>query len=174
MDDADPAALPDSFANPLTATIVAFLRAIGLTVRAGTLSEPTFLPGIEIDQGALVVDEARLRFPGDLLHEAGHLAVATPDRRAQMHKDAGADGGEEIMAIAWSYAAAVHLQLDLVVLFHSDGYRGEAAWLIDNFTNGSYIGLPGLQWAGLTLDTRHALEQGLPPYPYMLRWLREA
>jgi hypothetical protein len=40
------------FTSSITATIVAFLRTIGLDIRSDTLSEPTFLPGIWIDHGA--------------------------------------------------------------------------------------------------------------------------
>jgi hypothetical protein len=32
--------------------------------------------------------------------------------------------GEEMAAIAWSYAACVHLGLEPTVVFHSDGYKG--------------------------------------------------
>jgi hypothetical protein len=162
-----------TWTDPTTATLVAFLQSIGLDVRAGALDQPTFLPGIKIDHGGLVVDETQLRHPGDLLHEAGHLAVATPERRAAMHEDAGGDPAEEMMALAWSYAAIVHLQLDPAIVFHDHGYRGDGASLIENFEAGRVIGLPMLQWVGLTLDERNASEQGLPPFPHMLRWLRE-
>ena len=36
------------------------------------------LPGLAIEHGAILVDEQRLSHPGDILHEAGHLAVADP------------------------------------------------------------------------------------------------
>ena len=65
-----------------------------------------------------MVDPGRLRFPGNVLHEAGHLAVATPQGRAGMDRDAGKDAAEEMMAIGWSYAAALHLGLDPAVVFH--------------------------------------------------------
>ena len=32
------------------------------------------------------------------------------------------------------------------VVFHPDGYKGDSEWLLDNFRNKSYIGLPYLQW----------------------------
>ncbi len=82
------------FTDTLTDTLVAFLRSIGLVVRTCRVLEQTFVPGIWIDHGALVVDEARLRFPGDLLHEAGHLAVAPPERRPMIVGDAGSDAAE--------------------------------------------------------------------------------
>ncbi|MEP7188409.1 MAG: hypothetical protein ABI901_04360 [Roseiflexaceae bacterium] len=84
------------FTDTLTATIVAFLRGIGLVVRSGRIPEQSFLPGIWINHGTLVVDEAGLSYPGDLLHEAGHLAVASPERRATIVGDAGADAAEEM------------------------------------------------------------------------------
>ena len=44
--------------------------------------------------------------------------------------------------------------------------------LIDNFTSGRYIGLPLLQWFGMTLEPRQAAEHGVAPFPHMLRWMR--
>lgn len=162
------------FTDPTTATIVDFLQSIGLNVQAGTLSEPNFLPGIRLEAGGLIIDPAQLLFPGDLLHEAGHLAVATPERRATISGDAGPDAAEEMMAIGWSYAVTLHLKLDPAVVFHADGYRGGGSSLIDNFNQGHYIGVPMLQWVGMTLDPIRAKEAGVPPYPHMLRWLRES
>ncbi|GAB4206809.1 MAG: hypothetical protein OHK0022_34310 [Roseiflexaceae bacterium] len=163
----------NNFSNPITSRIVAFLREIGLAVQARDLPQSTFLPGILIENGGLVIDEGRLLYPGDLLHEAGHLAVAPATLRPQLSDNVSSDPAEELMAIAWSYAALVRLGLDPQVLFHSEGYKGGGDSLIENFTSGHYIGLPMLQWVGMTLDDRRASEQGLPPYPHMLRWLRE-
>jgi GNAT superfamily N-acetyltransferase len=151
--------------------IVAFLIGIGLGVRAGEIGGETFLPGIQVDHGGLLVDAARLKYPGDLLHEAGHLAVMSPARRRRAHIDVGKRAAEEIAAIAWSYAALVHLGLDPAVVFHPDGYRGGSQALIENFTGGHTIGVPMLQWLGLTLDAGRAAETGDAPYPAMLKWL---
>jgi hypothetical protein len=146
------------------AAIVAFLRRIGIEVRLETLGEGTFLPGLAIQHGALAIDEARLLYPGDLLHEAGHLAVMTAGERAQCDGDAGADGGAELAAIGWSYAAALAIGLDPAVVFHPHGYKSGAASLLENFAAGRYLGLPLLQWYGLTRAET---------YPQMDRWLRE-
>lgn len=163
-----------AFTDPLAITIITFLQEIGLSVRAATLTEPSFLPGIRLAAGGLLVDPPQLRFPGDLLHEAGHLAVVPPTRRAIIDGDAGSDAAEELMAIGWSYAALIQLQLAPSVVFHADGYRGGASNLIDNFSHGRYLGVPMLQWVGMTLDEQQARRAGVPPYPHMLRWLREA
>src|ERR1051326_8288478 len=69
------------FADPLTERLAAFVRDIGLPLRAAALPADTLLPGLDIRDGAIVVDEARLAHPGDILHEAGHLAVADPAER---------------------------------------------------------------------------------------------
>jgi hypothetical protein len=76
--------------------------------------------------------------------------------------DVGDNGGEELGAIAWSYAAALHLQLDPGVVFHEHGYRGGSQSMLENFAAGRYIGVPMLQWRGLCGNE----------YPRMLRWLR--
>jgi alkylated DNA repair dioxygenase AlkB len=166
------------FRHPVTARIAAFLADIGLIVRPSALPGPTFLPGILIDKGELLVDEGALCHPGDLLHEAGHLAVAEPDRRpttvGKIQPDPGQQGGEEMAAIAWSYAAAVHLGIDPAVVFHADGYAGGSASLLENFTNGRYVGVPLLQWMEMTAEGEAAERLGVEPYPHMLRWLRVA
>ena len=152
--------MPESIAE----RIIAFLGSIGLPVRAGAIPGPTFLPGIAIEGGVLVVDEERLLYPGDLLHEAGHLALLPHHDRSAVHGDTGDDGGLEVGAIAWSYGAAVHLGIDPAIVFHEAGYRGASQSILENFAAGRYFGVPILQWAGLT---RAEI------YPAMNAWLRD-
>lgn len=152
--------------------IIDFLRDIGLTVRERAIAGATVLPGIDVEHGALVVDRATLKYPGDLLHEAGHLAVVPSAERQRMHGNVGDDGGAEMAAMAWSYAAALHLGLKPCDVFHANGYRGEAESLIENFAHGRYIGAPILVWRELTdSPTRDAT--GASVYPRMKRWLVE-
>lgn len=158
------------FADPLTERLATFVRGIGIDMRAATLSEQTFLPGLDIRHGAILVDEERLSYPGDILHEAGHLAVADPaERRAPTLSPTD---GDEIATLAWSYAALRHLDLDPEIVFHPGGYKGGSASLIENFTAGRYLGVPLLQYYGMTVEPRRAAERGVEPFPHMLRWLR--
>ncbi len=156
-----------------TATrIVEFLREIGLEIRSGAIGGTTVLPGITVERGVIIFDPAKLKYPGDLLHEAGHLAVKAPAERQQVTADMSNDPAEEMMAIAWSYAAAAHLQLAPDVVFHPEGYRGGSQSLIENFAAGRYLAVPMLQWLGLACDEQRANETGVAPYPKMIRWLR--
>lgn len=157
-------------ADPLARRLADFVAEIGVEVRAEPLPEPTFLPGLDIRDGALVIDPERLAYPGDILHEAGHIAVSEPEARGAATLQP--TDAEEMAAIAWSWAAAVHLDVAPEVLFHPHGYKGGSDALIEAFTDGRYFGVPLLQWFGLTLEPRQAAERGLPPYPHMLRWLR--
>jgi hypothetical protein len=159
-------------APELTDRIVGFLRGIGLAMRAGEVAGPTILPGIQVEHGGILFDPDKLRFPCDLLHEAGHLAVVPPERRAAMHRNVGSDPGEEMMAIAWSYAAALHLGIDPALLFHHE-YKGGGPAILAAFTDSGGFGVPMLQWAGLTYDAGRARAEGAEPYPHMRRWLRE-
>jgi len=155
-----------------TATlIIDWLRQIGLTIRFAPLDTGTFLPGVTLDPGGLIVDPERLLYPGDLLHEAGHLATMLPARRASTGCNAGSDMGDEIAAQTWSYAAAVHLSLAPEIVFHSTGYHESAARLIEIYRDGK-AGVPLLQWMGLTLDRTRAAASSVPPWPHMIRWLR--
>lgn len=156
-----------------TATrIFEWLRQIGLGVRLEPLGTDTFLPGVTMEPGGLIVDPERLLYPGDLLHEAGHLAIMLPEQRASTGSNAGSDMGDEIAAQTWSYAAAIHLGLAPEIVFHATGYKGSADTLIQVYRDGK-AGVPLLQWMGLTLDRMRAAAASTPPYPHMIRWLRE-
>jgi hypothetical protein len=157
------------FAGPLTERL-AFVRSIGIEVRAAALPEITFLPGLDIRNGAILVDAERLTYPGDILHEAGHLAVTDPAERNA--PTLSPSGGDEMTSIAWSYAALRHLELDPAIIFHDDGYKGDASSIIENFTAGRYFGVPLLQLYGMALEPKRAAAIGVEPYPHMLRWLR--
>jgi hypothetical protein len=156
----------------LTATVILdWLRQIGITARLAPLGADTFLPGVTLESGGLVVDPERLLHPGDLLHEAGHLAIMLPARRATTGSNAGSDMGDEIAAQTWSYAAAVQVGLAPEIVFHSAGYKNSAETLIQIYRDGA-AGVPLLQWMGLTLDAARAAEISVEPYPHMIRWLR--
>lgn len=161
------------FRQPLTNRIVMFLRDIGLPVLPHSIEEETVLPGILVREGALLVDEAKLLYPGDLLHEAGHLAVLRPHERAAIDNRFADELGNEITAIAWSYAALLHLKLKPAVVFHAAGYQGASKAFIENFANERYVGVPLLQYYGLTHEVKQAREQGVAPFPHMIRWLRD-
>lgn len=150
--------------------ICTFLREIGLPVQFTSLPFESFLPGIQMADGGLHVDFSALLYPGDLLHEAGHLAVMPPERR-NAEAPSSNDPAEEMAAIAWSYAAAIHLSIPPEVVFHPHGYKGQASWLLQQFQSGNCIGLPVLWWLGMT--TR---PEGETPsiFPKMLSWLRES
>jgi len=110
----------------------------------------------------LTFDAVRLLYPGDLLHEAGHLVVLPPDERALVCGPLGERPGHEMSAIAWSWAVAREIGLAPSLVFHPEGYKGESDTIIENFTAGRYFGVPLLELYGLT---------GHGEFPAMQRWL---
>lgn len=159
--------------NPVLFQIVEFLRGIGLVVEERDIAGPTVLPGITVDKGVLVIDPAKLLYPGDLLHEAGHLAVVPRAEREQLGANVGTDGGLEMGAIAWSYAASVHIGLPVEVVFHDHGYKDGAASIREAFISGKNIGAPILAWRGLTRVRGRDCEEGAACYPAMEKWLSD-
>jgi hypothetical protein len=161
------------FRDSLTSTLAAFVNSIGLRVEPAQIAEDTFLPGLHISRGTILIDESTLSYPGDILHEAGHLAVTPAEKRKIISGNAGPDPGEEMTAIAWSYAAAIHLSVNPAVVFHHQGYHGGSQAILENFAAGRYFGVPMLQWLGMTADVNTARELNVAPYPHMLKWLRD-
>jgi hypothetical protein len=148
-------------------TIVDFIRGLGIAVETGSLPRDGFLPAIEVRDGRLIYDPERLQYPGDLLHEAGHIAVTDAASRPTV-STFDSDGGDEMAAIAWSYAAALAAKIDPCIVFHDQGYKGEGASIAENFAEGRYVGVPMLQYYGLA---RLAADDG-EKYPAMIKWLR--
>lgn len=148
--------------------IVAFVRGIGIPVAEDVVAADSFLPAVAVVGGGVVVDRARLQWPGDILHEAGHLAVLEAGVRGG---DVPDDRALELAAMAWSYAAAVELGIDPGVVFHAGGYHGRGPSLAQTYAMGLFIGLPELVAAGMAHSPLTA-PRGAPVYPAMVRWLR--
>lgn len=147
---------------------LAFVARIGLEVRETRLWHTTFLPGLRIDGGQLLFDRRKLLYPGDVLHEAGHLAVTPAAERRYLGGNI-TEGhpereGDEMAVLAWSYAACRACGLPPEVVFHSAGYKGQSDWLLTHFaTTPAPIGLPLLVWMGFTTNEL---------FPEMAGWLR--
>lgn len=151
-----------------------FVKDVGLEVSYEPIETKTFLPGILVRRGGLVIDKKKLLYPGDILHEAGHLAVMPLSIRQNMNNDLGNDDiqkGGEMMAIAWSYAACIYLNIDPYIVFHEQGYRGGGKDLVKNFEKGNILGLPLLQWQGMSYGVKEAERLKVQPFPHMVQWL---
>jgi hypothetical protein len=165
------------FKNELVRKLADFLNEIGIETVSRRLEGETFLPGVEIGEGRLLVDEARLLYPGDLLHEAGHLAVMPRSLRFRLsgnllETDPNMDW-VEVAAIAWSYAACLHLKIGPEIVFHPAGYKGKSQALLMGFSLGVYPGAHRLQTLGLCMTPKQAAESGAKPFPHMLKWLAD-
>jgi hypothetical protein len=169
-----------------------FLEAIGITVRieSGTTG---FLDRIRVEGAGLIVDSDDPDIVGDMLHEAGHIAVipglfrhnltANVDDAAPLmakyftdHPDCMAwpedpiarailQAGEQ-EAIAWSFAAAHHLGIDTRMPF-AKGFDGNGLEAHDMLVLGCHAGIHGLFHAGMTELPRHG-----SGYPAMKRWMQ--
>ena len=161
------------FTNPLVATLADFVRSVGIEVIAASSLLPANFPGLDIQNGCVLVDETRVVHPGDILHEAGHLALTPPEERHALRLTP--TGGQEMATMAWSYAATVHLGLDPSLVFYPASYDHFGDGLAEYFTNGNkgmYIGVPLLQALRMSVEPKNAAARQVPPFPHMLRWLR--
>jgi len=136
----------------LTSKVLNFFITVGIEYQHMPIQKITFLPGILIHNGELQIDADKLRHPGDLLHEAGHIAITPKANRINLSGDVhqcGHGGGEEMAAIAWSWMALKKIGLEPEVLFHSEGYKGASENYIEAFTSGPAFGFPLLGYFGM-------------------------
>jgi len=158
----------------LITLLVNFLQEIGLTVNFFIEEEPGFLPGVHIKNGGLSIDPDQILYPGDILHEAGHLATLPYSIRYELDgklPNTDTHQGAELMTLAWSYAVALHLKIPASIVFHEHGYKGDSQNLIDNFEQGRIIGLPLLQYYGMAYDEQNAKRLGVKPFPHIVNWV---
>ncbi len=154
--------------SDLIEKMTTFLNERGIPTRFQSLESDCFLPGLEIDQGTLLIDSEKLKWPGDILHEAAHIALNPPSRRALVSGKLEVSPADEMAALAWSYAAAVALEIDPHIVFHQHGYKNGGAQLVTQFAdvaagrNPVAPGVPMLQWYRMCQK-----------FPIMQSWLRE-
>lgn len=168
--------MKDNDETALFEQCVRFLNSIGIETSYRKIGSKSFLPGLLINKGTIIIDTDALEHPGDILHEAGHIAVVPAADRSRLSEKfiIGRKNREmeEIMAIAWSYAACIHLQIDPYFVFHEQGYRNGREYITDSCSNKSYIGLTMLEKIGLTTNEKNAQRLHIPSYPHMIKWLR--
>lgn len=161
--------------NVIFEKCVAFINDIGIATSFRSIGPDSFLPGFLIENGVLVIDKDILQYPGDILHEAGHIAVVPFADRARLTEAAIIKRrdreAEEVMAIAWSYAACIHLMIDPVFVFHADGYRGGSNTIIDSCSKNEYMGMFMLQSVGMAADGKKK-GSNAQTYPHMIKWVR--
>ncbi|WP_443947011.1 aspartyl/asparaginyl beta-hydroxylase domain-containing protein [Pedobacter sp. AW1-32] len=156
--------------NQMISKMLDFIAEIGLQYQLEKIDGDTFLPGLKIRNGVLIIDCIKLLYPGDILHEAGHLACMPLEIRCNMNDSLPVDdinNGGEMMAIAWSYAVSLHLGIDPHIVFHENGYKGGGQNLVDNFNRGNFFGVPLLQWNGMAYPPD---KESHLSFPKMLSW----
>jgi hypothetical protein len=155
---------------------IPFLKSIGIETIFRKIETLCFLPGLLIENGHIIIDRDQLLYPGDILHEAGHIAVTPAADRGLLNNQAVLESKsretEEMMAIAWSYAACIYLELDPLIVFHESGYNGTGENIMENFRSGRFFGIPSLQWCGMTMEPGNS-RNGDVVYPEMMKWLRD-
>lgn len=166
--------------------VIVFLESIGISVlivddvaeSAGGGPSPTFLPHVRIVEGGLHI-KLKDVFPGDILHEAGHLAILAPEFRHLANDDLDEVNilmgdyldkhGEKLghspedpvcrtilqsgdtEATAWQYAAAQYIGLPDNLLFPKGSYEGDPESVLLALKSVSFLGIHGLAAAGWTL-----------------------
>jgi hypothetical protein len=177
---------------------VSFVRnVVGLRVDEVSVPADTVLPHVRIHEGGLLVDVARC-YPGDVLHEAGHIAImpgafrplANGDLKAvgkamrkhlEDHPEGLATHPEDPVCraliqvsdpevTAWQYAAAVAVGLPMQWLFPPGTYGDEGPDILRSLQHSAYVGINGLQAAHWTV-IRANPHRKLPVYPQLAHWL---
>lgn len=166
---------PPTF-NKTIEKVINFLSEIGIEVELTEEQFSSFLPGVRIETGRLIVNNCELLCVGDVLHDAGHLACLPPSLKHKANDNIAESLGEqhsyEMAVILWTYAAAKFLNIPLKQIFLSDGYKSNSEWIIEQLENQEFMGLPLLQWLGLAASNDEIAKGAAEPFPAMHKWVR--
>lgn len=172
--------------------VLAWLTSIGLQVERGSRPwQNLFAEGIWIEEGRLIVSADAM--VGDLLHEAGHLAVlpsrfrklvsgdiddlwgeraelvsSVTERLGQWPEDSEARAlmqASDHETIAWSFAAALEVGVDPTLPFLR-GFKndGQAEAIYMACCDKQYIGINGLRAAGFI--------NAIGNFPILKKWVQ--
>ena len=176
---------------------ISFVQGIGLEVVTRDSGVRGFIEGVRVRAGVLHVGLDTV-FPGDVLHEAAHLALiplrfrhlADGDLRdvnkaMRNYVEAHGEGlmrhpedplcravlqADEQEAAAWQYAAALKVGLPDVWLFPDDAFEGNGKAVLQYLKLKRHMGINGLQAARWTLVRKNP-HIDLPVYPELAHWL---
>jgi hypothetical protein len=185
------------YQNTQVLAVLNFLREIGLKViqRPLTKQEYTqeFLPNIVIRNGRLIVDPLRA-LPGDILHEAGHVAIFparirpycsnysinSGNQMADVLAKAGIEPTiqelkalqycfEDLAPVAWQFAANLKIGFPSAVGF-ATGFKGQGMYV-----HNSILQSVGLHMGHVTSVSLFYLRMtaSKASFPTMLRWLND-
>jgi hypothetical protein len=164
-----------------------FCKAIGIPIewKAGVSG---FVPGIRIEQGVILVDRGAK--PGDLLHEAAHLAIMPSSFRSKastnlhqafksMMDCLNEHDPESAIAIAimqcgdteataWSWAAGKACGIPDELIITDSSYDGVGAEIRTMLSLKGYLGINGLSRAGF------CRVRGDNAFPHMNKWMQDA
>ncbi|MEP9356377.1 hypothetical protein ABLE93_22740 [Xanthobacter sp. KR7-65] len=183
--------MPETFQRART-----FLQSIGIAVTIDPVAaKGGFLPGLRVRGATITVAAADHDLAGDMMHEAGHIAVTPSLFRDQLDGNTNAvlpamfawlDAHPaafgypenpvaraimqslETEAIAWSYAAALAADIDSRLPFLK-GFGGGGLDIHHQVEHGQHLGIHGLAHGGMTeLPWRHSVT----PFPKMKRWMQ--
>lgn len=171
--------------------IASFLEGLGFSLTEKPVPSG-FLPGIRVRGMTMQFDRTRMLSAGDMLHEAGHIAIIPAMFRPKVSDDIDAslgvlaqeyidkaplqraDGTEdpvvrgllqcgETEAQAWSFAAATAIGIPPNVVFHGRAYEGHSREIIAMLSVGAFLGINGLVAGGMVKPRQ---------FPRMNRWLQ--
>lgn len=163
-----------------------FVNRIGIKLRFSHETPSSFLPGVWISNEQMYCNPSQLLCIGDLLHEAGHFAVTPSELRHAWSIEGfdfscisqipvllknGAENplyrklidGDEQAAIAWSYAAASDIDIDLHSIHLDSDFDGEWEPTVLALQLKCHAGINNLQNTEMSTNLL---------FPKMLRWLQ--
>lgn len=177
-----------------------FIQSIGLPIENVSeylAPESTFIPYVLIHEGGIKVCVDKV-FPGELLHESGHLAILPPQFRKLANGSlsaafsAASDYLEEnpsglmsypedavaraciqcgeAEAQAWQYAAAKEFGMPNEWMFSDESLKSGADDVLFRLENNQHFGINGMRAAGWTELQRNP-HTTIPVYPKLAFWL---
>lgn len=174
---ANPTTGQQPFTNEMAKKMIDFVRSIGIEVKHGSVPDNPLIPGIRVQHGVMLIDENNLTYPGDILYQAGRIAILPATERdayhGEDHKDNNWEAAQAMAAMCWAWAALTHLQIAPEVVFHNGGYKGQSTQIIQGYQSGAFMGLPIMQMYEMAYEPHQATARGLQAFPFMYKWTND-
>ncbi|MGF1700382.1 hypothetical protein L4D09_08725 [Photobacterium makurazakiensis] len=153
--------------------VTEFIQDIGLTIIEKKQGETSTESHCWIKAGRIYFQHQPNREvkTGEILFMAALIAITPEEERFRLSCAKCNDNHDNMMALAWCWAAIHHLELSIDILLYSFS-NAPCYQVLERWSECRFLGVPLLQNVGMTVEPTCRNVDSNTTFPKMLRWVR--